>query len=958
MKNLTAPSRFLQYSVFLVCSVAALSAQVQTGTITGVVIDASGAVIPIARITLSASDQTILTRTTDAEGRYTLRGLPGGEYRLQVAAKGFALYQSPRLQVIPGGRLTHDVSLAVTLARQEVTVADRVQFDVDPTNNASTLTLGQAELSALSDDRDVLGEDLQALAGPTAGPNGGEIYIDGFSGGKLPPKSSIREVRVNQNPFSAEYDRLGYGRIEIFTKPGSSSLHGQTFFDFGNSSLNSRNPFAPEKPSYQRRMFEGNLSGPIGKRSSFFVEAERRDIGQASVVNALVLDPSFNIVPYQQAVLSPAANTEISLRLDHQLNSANTLVGRYEWEQDAQSNAGLDTFSLPSRALTNASREQVVQMTETAVLSATAINELRFQFRRGRETSLSLGTAPAEQVLDAFSGGGASGGLSSVNQRRWELGNVLSLVRNRHTLKFGGRLRGVSLDDASMADYNGMFTFTSLEAYRVTQIGLRDGITPARIRELGGGASQFSIFRGDPSASVRRFDGALFVQDDWRLRPQLTLSAGLRYEVQNNIGNPGSWAGRFGFAWAPRWPTKGQPFAVIRGGFGLFLDRVGESLTLEARRLDGVRQRQYLIGEPDFYPNIPSNELLAGYFEQEAVRIIDRAMRAPSLAQTAISIERQFPKNITATLTYTNSRGVHMLRSRNINAPLPGTFDPRLPESGVHPFPRSNMYLYESSGVFRQNQLIVNVNARVNRRISLFGFYVWSKANSNTDGAGSFPADQYSLRGEYGRAGYDVRHRGSVGGSLEAPWGVTVSPFTVANTGQPFNITSGTDLNGDSIYNDRPAWATNLERPSVVHTRYGVFDTSPTTGQTVIPRNLGFGPGRFTLNLRIAKSFSFGENASGGGAGNDEGHRGPHGGGPGDGHDGPGHGGSSSGSGRYTITVSAFGRNVLNNVNLAAPVGNLSSPSFGQSVALAGMGHYHGGASANRTVELQVRFAF
>ena len=461
-----------------------------------------------------------------------------------------------------------------------------------------------------------------------------------------------------------------------------------------------------------------------------------------------------------------------------------------------------------------------------------------------------------------------------------------------------------------------------------------------------------------PLASANT-DGAVFVQDDWRLRPQLTLSAGLRYEVQNNIGKPGSWAGRIGFAWAPNVSGKGTPWAVIRGGFGIFFERVNENLTLEAKRLDGIHQRQYLIPDPDFYPNIPSDDVLAGYLQQEAVRMVDRTMRAPYLAQSALSIERQFPKNITASLTYTNSRGVHLLRSRNINAPLPGTFDPLVPGSGVYPYSGANMYQYESAGVMRQNQLIVNVNARVNSRINLFGFYVWNKVNSNTDGTDSFPANQYDLSGEYARAGYDVRHRGSIGGSIETRWGLTLSPFIVTNTGQPFNITSGLDLNGDSIYNDRPAWATDLSRPSVMHTSYGVFDTSPTLGQTVIPRNLGYAPGRFTLNLRLAKSFSFGERTSGGGvSAEDEHHGGGHGPGPGDGHDGGGHGSSGSTGGPYVITFSVFGRNVLNNVNLAPPIGNLSSPSFGQSVELAGMGHYHGGASANRTLEFQVRFAF
>ena len=303
--------------------------------------------MPDARVVLMQPAKQTRPRNTDTEGRYFFADLTPGTYRLRVTAQDFAAYDGVALEVTAGGRVDHNVSLVVTLARQEITVDSRAPLDVDPTNNANTVTLRQSELTALSDDRDNLGEDLQALAGPAAGPNGGEIYVDGFSGGKLPPKSSIREVRVNQNPFSAEYDRLGYGRIEVLTKPGTGNLHGQVFFDFGDSMFNSRNPFALDKPPYQRRMFEGNLSGPIGKRSSFFVEAERRDVGQTSVINAMVLDDQFNIVPYREAVLSPAANTEVSLRLDHQLSEKHTLVGRYEWEQDGQSTQASIPFRCP-----------------------------------------------------------------------------------------------------------------------------------------------------------------------------------------------------------------------------------------------------------------------------------------------------------------------------------------------------------------------------------------------------------------------------------------------------------------------------------------------------------------------------------------------------------------------------------------------------------------------------------
>ena len=154
-----------------------------------------------------------------------------------------------------------------------------------PENNASSIIIKGKDLEALSDDPDELQAELQALAGPSAGPNGGQIYIDGFTGGQLPPKASIREIRINQNPFSAQYDKLGYGRIEIFTKPGTNKFHGQFLFNDNNSIFNAPNPFAAQTPSYQTELFNGSVSGPLSKTASFFFNAERRNINDPSVVN-------------------------------------------------------------------------------------------------------------------------------------------------------------------------------------------------------------------------------------------------------------------------------------------------------------------------------------------------------------------------------------------------------------------------------------------------------------------------------------------------------------------------------------------------------------------------------------------------------------------------------------------------------------------------------------------------
>jgi hypothetical protein len=325
-------------------------------------------------------------------------------------------------------------------------------------------------------------------------------------------------------------------------------------------------------------------------------------------------------------------------------------------------------------------------------------------------------------------------GSSGSRENRWELSDMLSWLRNRHSIKLGGRIRGVTLADSSMQNYNGMFTFHSLDAYRITELGLSDGLTPQAIRALGGGASQFSITAGIPTADVSQMDAGLFFQEEWRMRPELTLTAGMRYEVQNNIGDRRSFAPRIAIAWAPGASGGRGPLAVIRAGFGMFYDRVSESLTLQARHLDGVRQSPYVVADPDFYPNIPSDAVLAANRQDQAVRILDRSLRSPDTAQFALAVERRLPKNTTLSVTYTNSRGVRMLRSRNINAPLPG--------GGLQPFSGGNVYLYESTGFFRQQQVIANLNARVNRRLNLFGYYTWNRANSDTDGAGSFPANQ------------------------------------------------------------------------------------------------------------------------------------------------------------------------------------------------------------------------
>ncbi len=1003
---------FLAAFIFvLFCSKVGFGQQ-SSGSLRGQVADELGGLIVGATVTAADTSGVEKTATTDDEGLYSFSSLPPGRYTVRVVAPGFALYENAEVEVTAGRTDPLNITLPVAIEEQVVTVTEEAEINTDPENNAGALVLRGADLDSLPDDPDALADALQALAGPSTGAEGsGEIFLDGFSGGRLPPKESIREIRINRNPFSAEYDRLGYGRIEIFTKPGTDKVRGQAFFNFNDEALNSRDPFAPERAPFQRRRYGGNLSGPIvSKRASFFLDFQRNENDDNEVINAVILDDALNPTPFSLAVVTPRRSTTFSPRVDWQLNQTNTLVARYSYESTRRSNAGVGDFSLLSRAYDTSGTEHTLQLTETAVINQKVINETRFQYVRARSLSEGDDSTPTIRVLEAFTGGGSQVGLSFNNEDRFELQNYTSWTMGNHSLKAGARLRHTRLTDSSPQNFAGTFTFgggvgprldannqvvlvngqpemialSSIERYRRTLLFRQQGLTPAQIRALGGGATQFSIAGGDPLASVTQTDFSPFIQDDWRVRPNLTLSLGLRYEAQTNIVSSLDFAPRVAFAWSPGAGGGGQQQrTVIRGGFGVFFNRVGQNLTLQAERFNGTNQQQFIVTADtsggfdvlDLFPTVPSLEELAAFSIPQTTRTLAGDLRTPYTMQTAISVERQLPYRITLSVNFVSARTLHVLRSRNINAPLPGTFVPGVPGSGVRPFPgQGNIFQYESSGRFNQNQLIVSLNNRFSPKFTLFATYTLNDASSDTDGSGSFPVNQYDLSGEYGRSSQDIRHRLFLGGQINAlPWGIRLNPLVTINSGRPFNITTGRDTNGDTLFTERPAFATDLTKPGVVITRFGAFDPNPSPGQELIPRNFGTGPSFFTVNLRASKTFSFGEAPSAatgaqgeGGGGGGRGGRGGGGGGRG-GRGGGGRGGGESfggggeAAGRYNLTFSVNVNNLFNHTNAGQPVGNLSSPLFGQSTSSAGRFGFGGGgnqAGANRSVELQLRFSF
>ena len=933
-----------------------MTAVAQTGSIHGTVTDPSGAVITSATVTVSNMDNFATTATSGADGSYAIDRLEPGHYFITAVADGFAPLDSIDVEV-EGGKITmQKLALKIAVETQQVNVTDEgIGVDTTASNNANAMVIKGKDLDALSDDPDELQNELNALAGPAAGPNGGQIYIDGFTGGQLPPKSSIREIRINQNPFAAQYDKLGYGRIEILTKPGTDKLHGMFMINGNDSAFNSLNPFVTSEPSYYSTFLTGNVGGALTKSSSWFASVFRRDNQANSIVNAEVLGSDGGVSNYTAAIANPQSRLDVSPRFDFQFGPSNTLTVRYMYDRQVETNSGVSQFALESQAYNVANQENTMQVSDTQILSPTVINETKFQYARDRDNQLAQNDDPTVSVQGAFTGGGSNSGINRDNQDRFELQNTTMASKGAHSISAGGRLRLTRDASVSTAGFNGQYIYSSLDAY--------EAHTP----------TQYSVTVGNSAAGTTYYDGGLFAQDDYKLRPNLTVSYGLRYEMQNGIGDRNDWAPRLSFAWAPAQHGTSQAKTVIRGGYGWFFDRFAESNLLQAIRENGVNTQQYVIQNPGFYENAPPPAQLVALSNSAPTRYeVAPNLKAAVNMQTALGVEHQFGKVATLAATYINSHGVHQYLSDNINAYIASTYNP-LTGTGTRPNGiNENLYEFQSSGIYNQNQIMLNYTVRA-KRVSLFGFYMMNFADADTSGATYFPSNQADPRADYGRANFDVHNRFLLGGNLQAPYGVSFSPMLVTNSGQPFNIVVGQDLNGDNQFNDRPAVAT-AGITDVVHTAYGSFDLDPAWNQSRIPYNFGTGPGQFSLNMRVSKSIGLGPKLTGpaganggpGGGGPPPGGGGPRGGGPGGPGGGLGPGGLSGSNGpprfdqaaarRYSLNFTAMGRNILNNVSLAQPVGVLDSPLFGKSTALSG--GFFSSPSSNRSIDLQVSFNF
>jgi len=998
--------------------------QITGGSLKGTVTDPMGSLVVGARVTIKNSRGVTTSATSNSSGVYEFRRVEPGIYELHVNAPGFNLFEEKEVEIRARETTTVNPQLSVAFEEQQVTVDDR-NISTDSDNNASAIVLRGKELEALPDDPQAFAQALQALAGPTDPENPSQVKVDGFSNGQIPPKEAIREVRINNNPFSAENEFPGFGGIEIFTQPGADKWHGSFSFDFNDESLNSRNPFTKVRAPYQQRAYNMSVSGPIiAKRASFSAYFGRYVSDANSVVNATILDPvTLKPLELNETFVTPDTNTYGNGRVDFKITKAHTLVARFNYGESKQDLQGIGGFSLPTRAYKGKRSNFVLQITETALLNEKTVNETRFQYIRNRFNQASVSDAFGLNVTESFFGGGAQVGASSNAQKRMELQNFTSWTHGNHFLKAGVRLRHVNVESVSPDNFGGTYMFSggdgprldandqiipdkdgkpviedlsSLERYRRTLLFSRLGLTAPAIRLLGGGATQFSIAGGNPLASVKQTDVSVYLQDEWKVRPNFTLSPGFRYENQTNIDSKFNFAPRIAFAWSPVFgggkkpaPAKpaattgsmttpagatataspaapapapaaapaGPPKMVIRGGFGIFYNRIGEDVTLNATRFNGENQQQFLVTDPtvlDLFPIVPAIEVLDAFAQPQVRRVVSDDLAPFRSLRATFSVERVLPKNVRLTFSYAHSRFQRLRRYVNINAPLGGTYISGEPNSGVRPFGNEagNIFEYQSTGRSVANSFNMNINGTV-RKINFFGGFSLAKTRGTDGGTSGATFDAYDFTNEFARSPFSSLVFAHFGANYSAPYGITLGMFGIANSGPPFNITTGVDTNGDTLFTERPAFAADLNEPGVVMTPFGALDPTPSPGQKVIPRNIGRGPGFMSVSFSLGKAFKFGPAIE---------PKAPP----------PGAPRTTDASATqtppkpapiqrpYTLQFSMNVNNVFNRTNEGLPVGNMASPYFlkspsGSSTFFFGPG---GGSSGNRVIYLRVRVSF
>jgi hypothetical protein len=861
-------------AAFLLTCQVSVSQSSATASLEVVIKDPSGAVINKAQVHLVLNGKQLSIAQTNQKGEARFAKVTPGRYQLHVEAVGFKAQDVEAIDLIPGVNRTA-VALEIDLIKADVDVDEETAVkNTNPNGAAFSNVLTAEQIAQLPDDPDEFENAINQLAGP-----GAQIRVNGFRGGKLPPKSQIREIRFRLNPYSADNHDAGHGLVDITTKPGVNSWHGSFNFGFRDESLNGRQAFATFRGPEQQRRFGLSLDGPLWKnRTSLFLNADGSLFYDAKTIVATLPSGQFSDLAYR-----PSRRLNLDARIEHAVNNIHT--ARFQFQRNAvlQNNLGVGDFDLASRGFSTDQTEYIARAADTGTISKRLYNEIRLQTRWINTETRSVSLGRTILVPGAFNDGSAQR-FGGRDQFDFELADNVDYALEKHGVRFGVQIEGGRYNSNDSSNAFGTFQFANLAAF---QLGI---------------PTQFTQRIGDPSVSYSQYQAGWYIQDDYRVKKNLTVSYGVRQELQTNGPGKFNLAPRFGFVWSPF--KKGN--VTIRGGSGIFYDWIGSQIYEQTLRVNGQRQRDLIVANPS-YPN----PFIGGIQTiPPASRIqTDPDLQQPYIIQSSVGLETTALKFVRLTSNYTYQRGVHMLHGINLNSPIPGIGRPD-PTAG-------NITNIESSAYTSVHRLMVAVGPAsfVN------GFfwnvnYLFMKSTNEADSPFSLPTNNFNLRADRGPSASDFRHLVSAFASRRLPHGFSISAVIQATSALPYNITTGFDNNKDTVINDRPAG---------------------------LGRNSARGKGRWEIGSRFSWSKDFGPEQQQTG--------GPQIrmvriGGGGDGAAPPSIGGGGTKKFRLELYLQAF--NLLNHTNLGVFNGVLVSPYFGQPTS----------AQAPRRTEVGMRLNF
>jgi hypothetical protein len=862
-------------AAFALAITSAAAAQVVQGTGVGgtlrvTVLDQTEAALIIAQVSIVDARGGERTATVDDRGVAVFEGLEPGTYQVRAAADSFRPIATP-VTVRRGDNRT---TLRLALATIEQTVVVEDQSAADRRDNGFTTTLTQDQIDALPDDPDEMAEELARLAGP-----GAQIFVNGFRGGRLPPKDQIQQIRFHSNSFSAEYHEAGMVRVEVITRPGMGGWRGMTNFGFRDESLNEKNHFADRKGAEQMRRYMVNFQGPIAKgRTGLSVSFDGNSSYDSRTINAVSPDGA---VTGLAEVPTDAMN--FSARVEHLVGGTSQIQAEYSRRQNDRRNIGVGDFDLPERAYSTDNRTDTVRVRSTGVIGKKVFSELKFSLIDSTLSTTSLSQLPTIRVNEAFTAGGA-GQMGGRHARELELAqNFDFTIGRRHSMRAGLLFEAGWWDSDQRSNAFGTYTFTSLDAYRAA--------TPAT----------YSIRTGDPVVDYSQVKAGWFLQDDFRPTRTLQLSLGLRQELQTQVDSRWNFAPRAALTWNATRRT------TVRGGYGLFYDWYDSALYEQTIRVDGTHQIDRIVQNPSF----PVSDGTGTVLPASVIRAA--ALEQPIIQQASVGLERPLAAWADFRTDYMWTRGSNTLRSININAPVNGA----RPNQSV-----GNITEIQSTGRRASDRVTVAVNARyLPRRMMGMVMYQYTNSRNFADAPTALPSDSNDPDADWGPSAQDVRHRLFVNVNTPLARGVRLGLNVQGSSALPYTITTGLDDNGDTLFNDRPAgvgrnsargaahWSTNLRLSKSI----GLGGARSGPPNMPMPPPGGASANQGVMNQRVG----------GGGPG-----------GPGGG-DGPQMVVMEANNQKYQLNVFLNVQNAFNNVNYNAFIGNQLSQFFGQPTSAA-----------------------